>query len=298
VQEQQLLRALNPNAPALQGRVSIPDAKSATLIQPAGRDWTHLHQVTMPWISAVAVLGMVLLLGVFYAMRGKIMVDKGMSGRTITRFRPLDRFAHWLAASTFIVLGVTGLNITFGKFVLLPVIGPDGFTAFSQFGKYLHNYLAWPFMLGLVLMFLLWVKDNVPGKLDVEWLKQGGGLFTKGVHPKADRFNAGQKGVFWMVIVGGAALSVSGVYMLFPYLAGGVGNLQLWTAIHGIVGGVLVAGMIAHIYIGSVGMQGAFDAMGTGEVDLNWAKEHHALWVQRELAKQNGSMGAKAVPAE
>lgn len=298
VQEQQLLRALNPNAPALQGRVSIPDAKSATLIQPAGRDWRTLHQVTMPWIAAVAILGMVLILGVFYAMRGKIMIDKGLSGRTITRFRPLDRFAHWLSASTFIILGLTGLNITFGKFVLLPVIGPEGFTAFSQFGKYLHNYLAWPFMLGLTLMFLLWVKDNIPGKIDVEWLQQGGGLLKKGVHPKADRFNAGQKGVFWMVILGGAALSVSGIYMLFPYVAGGVGNLQFWTAVHGIVGGLLVAGMVAHIYIGSVGMQGAFEAMGSGEVDLNWAKEHHALWVEKELARQSGTAGAKAVPAE
>lgn len=299
VQEQQLLRQLNPQAPTVSGRISIPDQTAANLIQPAGRDWRDFHQKTLPWIAAVAVLGTILLLGVFYATRGKITVDAGMSGRTITRFKVLDRFAHWLSASTFIVLAITGLNITVGRYVLLPVIGPEGFTAFSQFGKYLHNYLAWPFMLGLAMMFLLWVKDNMPSKLDLAWLSAGGGLFVKGVHPKADRFNAGQKGIFWSVIIGGTALGVSGVYMLFPYAAGGITNLQLWTTIHGLVGVILVGVMIGHIYIGSIGMQGAFDAMGSGEVDLNWAREHHAIWVEKELAKQRGATGnASAVPAE
>jgi len=296
VQEQQLLQALNPANPNLAGRVSIPDPKSAVLIQPAGRSWQTFHQQTLPWMTAIFVLGMIVVLGIFYSTRGRIMVDKGMSGQTVTRFAAIDRFAHWLAASTFIVLGLTGLNITVGRFVLLPVIGPDAFTVMSQFGKYLHNYLAWPFMLGIAMMFLLWVKDNIPNRLDVEWIKQGGGLLTRGVHPKADRFNAGQKGVFWSVIIGGTLLSISGIYMLFPMTAGGIANIQLWTTIHAITGVLLVAAMIAHIYIGSIGMQGAFDAMGSGEVDVNWAREHHAIWLERELERQSGA--AKAVPAE
>jgi formate dehydrogenase subunit gamma len=118
-------------------------------------------------------------------------------------------------------------------------------------------------------------------------------------HPPAKRFNAGQKMVFWMVIVGGAALSVSGFYLLFPYEAGGVLNLQFWNVVHALVGVVLIAGMLAHAYIGSVGMEGAFDAMGSGEVDLNWAKEHHSLWVEEQLQKDGSRAGpARLAPAE
>ena len=137
-------------------------------------------------------------------------------------------------------------------------------------------------MLGLVVMFLIWIKDNIPGKLDLEWLKQGGGMLSKGKHPPAKRFNAGQKGIFWIVMIGGALMSVSGWFLLFPYIPGNVTVLQFWTVIHAVIAMLFIAAMLAHIYIGSIGMEGAFDAMGTGEVDLNWAKEHHSLWVEEE----------------
>jgi formate dehydrogenase subunit gamma len=147
-------------------------------------------------------------------------------------------------------------------------------------------------------MFVLWVKDNIPNKMDLEWLKQGGGLFVKGKHPVAGRFNAGQKGVFWIVITGGIAMSVTGWFLLFPYTApDGVAGLQLFTTVHAVLSVVFIAAMLAHAYIGSVGMEGAFDAMGTGEVDVNWAKEHHALWVAEEQAKA-GSVPRNSVPAE
>ncbi len=229
--------------------------------------------------GGVVLVGMLLVLIAFRTMRGRIMIGAGRSGQTITRFNGFERFVHWTAAGCFIILALTGLSLTFGRSVLIPLFGEVAFANWAQIGKYLHNYLAFPFMVSLALMFLIWVKDNIPGKLDIDWIRQGGGLIGKG-HPKARKFNAGQKLVFWSVILGGAALSVSGVYLLFPYSAGGVLNLQFWTVIHGIVGIGLIAMMVAHAYIGSVGMEGAFDAMGSGEVDLNWAKEHHGLWVE------------------
>jgi len=182
----------------------------------------------------------------------------------------------------------------------MPLFGAEAFATVSGYGKLAHNYLAFPFMLGLALMFLLWVKDNIPNAVDVNWLKQGGGIFKKGVHPPAKRFNAGQKGVFWLVIVGGIVMSVSGWYLLFPYtVADGVAGLQLWTTIHAVLAVLFVAAMFAHAYIGSVGMEGAFDAMGTGEVDLNWAKEHHSLWVDEEQAKgKTPAVPPRAMPAE
>jgi formate dehydrogenase subunit gamma len=290
VKEDQLLNALKPGgAQELQGRITIPDGKASTLIRPAGRDWREFHQGTLRTIGAIAVLGMLALLIVFYMVRGRIRIEKGPAGTTITRFSGLERFAHWTAAGCFIVLALSGLNVTFGKAVLLPLLGPEAFTNLSIAAKWSHNYLAWPFIASLILMFLIWVKDNIPSGVDLTWFAQGGGLIGKN-HPPAPRFNGGQKMIFWSVILGGAALSVSGIYMLFPYTAGGVLNLQFWNTIHGVVSMLLIAVMLAHIYIGSVGMEGAFDAMGSGEVDLNWAKEHHGIWVQEELGKGSGRL--------
>lgn len=297
VKEQQFLDALKANRSAeLQGRITIPDAKAATLERPAGREWRAFHQGTMTKLGAVAVLGMLILLVGFYLFRGKVRIEAGLSGQTITRFNGFERFVHWLTATCFIVLALSGLNVTFGKAVLLPLIGPAAFTELSVVAKWSHNYLAWPFMLGVALMFLVWIKDNIPGIGDVRWLMAGGGLVGKG-HPPAKRFNGGQKGIFWIVVLGGAALAVSGVYLLFPATAGGVLNLQFWNMVHGIVAVLMVAAILAHIYIGSIGMEGAFDAMGSGEVDLNWAREHHSLWVEDEMKKGHVA-GAKLQPAE
>ena len=285
VSEAQLLNALKPgSAEEISGRVSIPDTKSSTLIRPAGREWREFHQGTMHLIGTIAILGMLALLAVFYVMRGKIKISGGPSGQTILRFSAIERFIHWTTASCFIVLALTGLNITFGKALLIPIFGEGAFAAAAQLGKYAHNYLAFPFMIGLGLMFMVWIKDNIPAKGDIAWFLEGGGLIGKG-HPKARRFNAGQKMVFWSVIVGGAALSLSGWFLLFPYTAGGVLNLQFWNVVHGVVSMVLIGAMLAHAYIGSIGMEGAFDAMGSGEVDLNWAKEHHSIWVEEELGR-------------
>lgn len=294
VREDQLLQALRPGGQQeIGGRVSIPDGKASTLIRPAGREWRDFHQGTLLWLGAVALLGMIGVLVAFRLLRGKIMIGHGRSGATITRFNGFERFIHWTAAGCFIVLAITGLSLTFGKSVMIPIMGEVAFANWAQIGKYLHNYLAFPFMIALALMFLVWVKDNIPGKIDIEWFAQGGGLLGKG-HPKARKFNAGQKIIFWSVILGGAALSVSGVYLLFPYSAGGVLNLQFWNVIHSVVGILLISAMLAHAYIGSIGMEGAFDAMGSGEVDLNWAKEHHALWVEEHAEQIHG----KLQPAE
>lgn len=287
--EDALLRALQGGG-TVDGRVSIPDAQSSILIQPQGRAWQDFRQSSLPLIGAVSVLGMAVVIALFYMVRGKIMIDHGLAGRTIQRFTSFERFAHWLTASCFLVLALSGLNVAFGKVLLLPLLGHETFTVISQAGKLAHNYLAFPFIIGLVLMFLVWVKDNIPDATDANWVKEGGGLLTKGKHPPAKKFNAGQKVIFWSVVGGGAALSVSGIYLLFPYLsAGGVVDQQFWSTIHGVVAVLLVAVMIAHIYIGSVGMQGAFDAMGSGQVDLNWAKEHHALWVEETQAKKRAA---------
>lgn len=295
VTEEQLLGALR-DGPAISGRITIPDPKAATLIQPEGKAWRDFHQTTLRWIGGLSILGMIVALIAFYKIRGKIMIEAGPSRARILRFGTFERFIHWLTAGCFIVLAVSGLNITFGKSLLLPIIGPSAFTGLSTFLKLAHNFVAFPFMFGLALMFVVWVKDNIFNKIDIAWFKAGGGLIGHG-HPPAKKFNGGQKMIFWSVILGGLGLSVSGWFLLFPYLAGSVNDLQFWNTVHAVISVLLIAAMLAHAYIGSIGMEGAFDAMGTGEVDLNWAKEHHSLWVAEEARRGHGAI-PQAVPAE
>jgi formate dehydrogenase subunit gamma len=295
VNEGALLEALGSGG-NVAGRITIPDQNAGYLIKPDNKIWAALQGDTLHQISIWAVIGMVVLLTLFYVIRGKIRVDGGLSGRKILRFNTLERFAHWTLASTFIILALSGLNLIIGKTVILPLLGENAFGTLSAWGKIAHNYLAWPFMVALVMVLLLWVVHNIPNRLDVEWLKQGGGLVKKGVHPPAKKFNAGQKIIFWAVIAGGAALSYTGVMLLFPAVAGTPADWQFFQTIHALTAAVLSAIIIAHIYIGSVGMEGAFDAMGTGEVDENWAKEHHSLWVE-EVKGAKASEG-RTQPAE
>jgi formate dehydrogenase subunit gamma len=238
---------------------------------------------------------MLAILTLFYLIRGKIRIDSGVSGRKILRFNAVERFAHWTLATTFIILALTGLNIIIGKTVILPIVGEAAFGTLSAWGKIAHNYLAWPFMIALVLIVVLWIVHNIPNKVDAQWVAQGGGLLKKGVHPPAKKFNAGQKLIFWSVVLGGAALSYTGFMLLFPAEAGTPADWQFYQTIHALTAAILSAIIIAHIYIGSVGMEGAFDAMGSGEVDENWAKEHHSLWVE-EVKGQTPA--GRAHPAE
>ena len=143
----------------------------------------------------------------------------------IVRFNAFERFVHWMTATCFIVLALSGLNITFGKPLLLPLIGPEAFTAWSQWAKYAHNYLSFPFTLGVVLIFLMWIAGNIPNRVDVEWLKQGGGIVGD-EHPPAYRFNAGQKMIYWIVVLGGAAVAVTGYLLMFPFYGTDIAGMQ------------------------------------------------------------------------
>lgn len=300
VQEEALLRALQGGS-AVEGRVSIPDSGAAALIKPGNKGWAGVQGTTLRVLSVAAVLGTLTLLAIFFAYRGRIRIDAGFSGRLIERFNGIERFGHWLLAVSFVVLALTGLNFVVGRWTLLPLVGEEMFGTLSAWFKIAHNYMAWPFMAGLVWVFVTWVARNIPRKVDIDWLKMGGGLLSKGVHPPAGKFNAGQKLLFWMVILGGVGLSYTGVMMLFPAFAGTPADWQFYQVIHALLAAFMSVVIFAHIYIGSVGMEGAFAAMGSGKVDENWAKEHHSLWVEEKLAREGKaapSGGAAPQPAE
>jgi len=290
-------RDLFKQIPRIEGRIDIPDEKASVLIQPAGRTWDYFHEVLLHWGGAIVILGTIVFLGLAYLIIGRVRIAEGRSGKKILRFKAFERYSHWLTAVSFVVLGLTGLNITFGKIVLLPVVGPDTFSDISQVAKYVHNFTSFSFVVGLVLITLIFFRDNFFGKVDVEWLKQGGG-FIKNKHAPAGRFNLGEKLVYWLSVAAGVAVSISGFLLLFPFYGTEIAEMQLAQVVHAIVAVLFVALILAHIYIGTLGMEGAFEAMGTGEVDLNWAKEHHDRWLAQQLADQDRHGQPSATPAE
>ena len=296
VKEEQLLEQMR----IISGRGTIPDTKSYNVEQPAGREWRHFHEVTLRWIGAIAIIGVLALLVLFYLTRGMVRLESGRSGRTIVRFTWFERFVHWMTATCFVILALSGLNITFGRVLLLPLIGPQAFSDFSQWAKYAHNYLSFPFTLGVVLICLMWIAGNIPNRVDVEWIKRGGGIVGHD-HPPAYRFNAGQKMIYWIVVIGGAAVAATGYLLMFPFYATDIAGMQLAQIVHGVVAVLFIAAMLGHVYIGTIGMEGAFEAMGTGTVDVNWAKEHHSLWLEEEAAKTGPNESERqpyATPAE
>jgi len=280
VKEQQLLQQLH----RIQGLGTIPDTKSYVIEQPMGREWRRFHEVWLHWIGAVAVLGMLAMLTIFYLVRGMVRMESGLSGIKIVRFSVFERFVHWMTATCFIILALSGLNITFGKNVLLPLMGPSAFSTWSLAAKYAHNFISFPFILGVILIFFMWLGGNIPNKVDIAWFKRGGGIIGRD-QPPAERFNGGQKGVYWVVVLGGTAVAISGYLLMFPFFGTTIAGMQLAQVVHGVVAVLFIAAMLAHIYIGTIGMEGAFEAMGKGTVDLKWAEEHHSLWLQEEQAR-------------
>ena len=294
-----------------EGTVSIPDKKLGVLVDSSGTGWLRWREKGGPLqeYGAWVIGGMLVLLALFFLIRGRIRIQAGKSGVLIQRFTGIERFAHWTLATSFILLALTGLNLLYGKDWIMPYVGKAAFADVSLWGKWLHNNIAWPFMLALLLIFVMWVIHNLPTWTDVKWLVRAGGLFSKHSHPSSRKFNAGQKLVFWATVLLGASVSASGLALLFPYeipmfaktfvILNDLGVEAIWGSElateltrqqeqqyaqiwHSYVGITMIAIILAHIYIGTLGMEGAFAAMGSGWVDRNWAKEHHDLWVEEK----------------
>lgn len=296
----------------VEGSVSIPDKKAAVLVQSAGDNWRAFRNGPVSTWGGWSLLGVLVVLASYYVLHGKIKIKSGASGRMVERFNSLERFSHWLVATSFIVLGLTGLNVLYGRDVIAPLLGAEGFATLTYWGKLAHNYVGFAFMVGLALMIFFYIRNNIPNRDDLTWLAQGGGLFSD-AHPPAGKINAGQKILFWLVVFGGLSVSLTGLALIFPFEISlfkgtfavlnvfGFGlptdlsmtnEVQLSQVWHSIMSLALIILIIAHVYLATVGMEGAFDAMYTGEVDENWAKEHHNKW-----AKELG-LGDRSHPAE
>ena len=294
--------------------VSSGGTAASVLMQDGGMKWLAVRKGPLVTYGGYAMLITIALLAVFFVLRGRIRIVYQQTGTTVTRFKAFERAAHWMLAGSFILLGLTGLLSLFGRFFIAPYLGKELNSTLLIASKWIHNNVAWAFMIALVLVFVMWVWHNIPNRTDLTWIAQAGGIVGS-KHPPAKKFNFGQKIIFWSVILLGASISASGLSLLFPFelpmfaktfiimndlgLPGLVGAeplptqlapheemqyAQLW---HAIVAFAMMCIILGHIYIGSLGMEGAYDAMGTGEVDEAWAHQHHSLWLDEVKAKDS-----------
>lgn len=258
------------------GDVVVQGPETGVLIQSAGEDWRLMHDHQVTRYGAMALLGVLAAIVLFYLTRGRIRIDGGRTGRVIPRFSLAQRIAHWFAATLFVLLGISGLIILFGKWALLPVLGPSAFSVVASAAMQGHNLFGPLFFPAVLALLVLFIKGNAPRLLDLSWFVKGGGLF--GGHASAGKYNAGQKIWFLMTIVLGLAISVSGLVLLFPDAFADRMQAQFANLTHAIAALIFIAAGIGHAYIGSLGMEGAFEAMSIGTVDENWAREHHDIW--------------------
>ena len=262
------------------GFIAGQPASRGVLIQSEGEAWRAARNGKVAWYGGLALVGVTLAIGAFYLIRGKIRLEGGPSGVSILRFTRVERIGHWLTAGSFLVLALTGLNMLFGRWLLEPLIGKPLFAWLTWAGKWLHNLGGFVFIAGLLMILLLWARDNLWDRYDWGWIKSGGGLLKAGVHPPAAKFNFGQKTQFWMVIVIGALVSATGLNLLFPFTLGDIHAMQVMQVIHAALALVMVLFILGHIYIGTIGMEGPIDAVKSGYVDREWARQHHSAWVE------------------
>ena len=285
------------NAPAWRdvrdqgGVTSLPGAEKGVLVQPfvqypgsrlttAGEAW---RQVRNRWIipyGGALLLLVVGAIGIFYWRKGPLGGHTADTGRVIERFTPFERSAHWANAVAFVLLAVSGIVIAFGKTFLLPVLGATLFGWLAYALKNVHNFVGPVFAVSLIVVFVTFVRDNVPAKGDWAWLRRGGGMLG-GTEVPSHRFNAGEKLVFWGGVFGlGLLVVASGLVLdlLVPGLGDTRGQMQVAHMVHAVATVLMMAMFIGHIYIGSIGMKDSYKAMRTGYVDEGWAKEHHAWW--------------------
>ncbi len=269
--------------------------ESSVLVQSGGETWRQLRNGPITNYGGWLIVLVMVAIGIFYKLKGPIKLHEQPTGRRLLRFGPWDRMVHWGSAISFILLAVTGIITLFGKHILLPIIGYTLFSWLAILSKNVHNFVGPVFAFCTILLFVTFVKDNFPKAEDIKWLTKAGGMLS-GEHVPSGRFNAGEKVWFWLgVTLLGIVISVTGFILNFPNFEQGRLLMQQANVIHSIAAVLFVIMGMSHIYLGTVGVEGAYESMRTGYVDEAWAKEHHEYWYQDAVAGNKG--GGTARPA-
>ena len=265
------------------------------LIQNGGQNWREVRNGPIstytPWILAVSVLG----IGLLYFIRGPSRLEHRPSGATVERWSLPERVMHWYTATLFILMAITGLSLLFGRAIIIPWLGLEGFGAYAAFAVALHNYLGPFFIVGVLLELISWFRYNIPNQTDVEWFKQGGGILKR-THPSAGRMNGGEKAWYWIIATFGVAVCISGLVLDFPNFGQSREAMQLANVIHAVSAMIWLAVALGHMYIGTLGTEGALEGMTTGYVSVEWAKQHHNLWYE-EVSRRGEAPARKPAQA-
>ena len=279
---------------------SIPGVDRNILIQGEGREWRQFRNGPLTRFGGWIIVGVLALILVFYLIKGAIKLHGQPTGRLIERFNAVERASHWVVAISFVFLAVSGIVILWGKHLILPWLCYTGFSWLTIVSKNIHNFVGPLFIFALLVMFLLYVRDNLWRSHDTRWLTHLGGMFGKGGEIPSGRFNAGEKGWFWVgVVILGITMSVTGLILDFPNWDQGRQAMQTANVVHAIGAVIFISLSFGHIYLGTIGMEGAYRGMRDGYVDEEWAREHHALWYDdvRQGKRPERIVGATAQPA-
>ncbi len=307
VQQQQERRIVQPgnNAPVWrevrkEGQeytTTVRGRETGVLVQSAGQTWRQIRNGPVTFYGGWLVMLAVLAIGGFYFARGPIKLHERPSGRLILRFTSAEQVVHWTTAISFCVLGLSGLTMLFGKYVLLPIMGHLLFGWLTALAKNLHNFIAPLFILSVVVMVVMWLRDNLPRAYDWHWLRRSWAFMMRGEHIPSGRFNAGEKVWFWLGVIGlSIVVSWSGVVLLFPNFDQTRSVMQFAWIWHASAALVYTAIALGHIYMGTIGVEGTYGNMRTGYTDETWAREHHEIWLNEVKSGTKASPGG-AVPA-
>jgi formate dehydrogenase subunit gamma len=297
----ELWRAVRQREAPGVGSTQARGVETGVLIEQSGEEFRNYRSndfIGNAGLFIAAVAGLILL---FYMIRGRIPIPDGRSGKRIRRFPDIDRTLHWFTAIVFIFLALTGLTLLFGRFVVLPVLGPEAFSVIASASKEGHNLFGPLFLVAILSLFVRWAGRNLPSRGDLKWLIKGGGIIGN-AHVSAGFFNTGEKIWFWSVMLLGLTVSISGLVLVFPVFGQGREIMQLALIVHGIAAVLFIAGSFGHIYIGTLGTEGSLESMTSGYVDENWAKGHHDRWYAEatqggpEPAAHDQSRAARQAP--
>ncbi len=275
------------------GYTAVTGPEANILIQSRGETWRELRNGPVMIVGAILVLGILAALLAYHLIHGGFKLEH-RTGRKVLRWAVSDRVLHWYTAILFIILAITGLSLLWGRAVLIPILGKEGFAAWAGIAKPVHDYLALAFAAGLIVMLLKWFHHNIPAAYDLEWIKKAGGYLGNS-HPPAGFANAGEKAYYWTLVLAGTTLVVSGFWLLFPNLGFDRAAMQNANIVHSVSALILTAFVCLHIYLGTLGSEGAFEGMVTGEVDEGWARQHHGVWLD-EVQQGHGEARHETPP--
>ena len=264
----------------MSGTSQVKGVESGVLINVQGDRWARFRMNYLAEYAPMVLLAVLVLLAVFYALRGKVGIEGGLSGRMVHRFTDYERIVHWTLAILFLFLALTGLILLLGRSLLIPLFGQQVFALLASASKEGHNLFGPIFLVSLLMMLFSFARRNIYEKGDLTWLLKGGGFIGKG-HVSGGFFNMGEKTWYWMVILVGLVISISGLILVSPNFGQGRVVMEISHVVHVVGAVLLIAVSIGHMYMGSFGTEGSSEGMKTGYVDINWAEAHHDRWARQ-----------------